>query len=93
MLAGSGCHCFSPFVVFGVLLRSDRTFPHDGSFSNALLAFVVTPSAATISRAFAYEMWLPVAAASSFVLPATLLLVYVVTAVLGAHTSRTPRGN
>jgi hypothetical protein len=29
-------------------------------------------------------MWLPVAAASSFVLPATLLLVYVVTAVLGA---------
>jgi hypothetical protein len=29
-------------------------------------------------------MWLPVAAASSFVLPATLLLVYVVTAVLVA---------
>jgi hypothetical protein len=30
-------------------------------------------------------MWLPVAAASSFVLPATLLLVYIVTAVLGAR--------
>jgi hypothetical protein len=29
-------------------------------------------------------MWLPVAPASSFVLLATLLLVYIVTAVLGA---------
>jgi hypothetical protein len=31
-------------------------------------------------------MWLPVAAASSFILPATLLLVYVVTAVLWAFS-------
>jgi hypothetical protein len=30
-------------------------------------------------------MWLPVAAASSFVLPATLLLAYMVTAILGAR--------
>jgi hypothetical protein len=89
LLAGSGSHCFFALIVFALLSRSDRTFLRDAAFSNALLAFVVTSPAAgffaaTISRAFASEMWLRVAAASSFLFPATLLIVYVVTAVLGA---------